>query len=198
MSDLVRRFIDLFRRNGRDGYRATLEEEVRHEFDRIEQMVVNGQFDPVKYQLILAEAKKRSGIKQQPTSQENDSQVRGILFGDNNVLKYFDLKTKKRYSLLKNDVDIYALCVDGQEVFFGGQDNKVSSLFSDQEIMAGYWVNGIVKHSGRILSGGKSLMSDETVVIDSETLAEKYQVISSIMGNEDKMFGIVQMETGHK
>ena len=83
----------------------------------------------------------------------NKSDPYGILFGNDNILKYLNLesKDKKGYTLGDARTTIWAILTKDEDVYFGGLNSKIKSLFSGFESEERkYPPNSTIKHKNKI------------------------------------------------
>lgn len=118
----------------------------------------------------------------------------GVLFGDDNTLKYFDPENRTTHSLKKDSDNIYAIFVDGEEVYYGKISGKVHSLFGKfTSSKRDYSINAIQKHKERIIdSGGYGLydtLEDKVLISEKEI---NFNCINSLSVDEKgNLFGIL-------
>ncbi|MBI4980664.1 hypothetical protein HZC30_03865 [Candidatus Woesearchaeota archaeon] len=121
----------------------------------------------------------------------------GILFGDDTVLKYFDLKEKKTYSLVKASHHIYGILAAEDEVYYGEWDGGVKSLFLGFASKKRGIVNALQKQGKNILDSGDyglvNTLNGEVLISPPEMIKRNIEYIASLpFDPQGHLFGLVE------
>ena len=123
----------------------------------------------------------------------------GILFGDEDGLKYLNLETKTTITLRRMNLDIYAVFATKEKIFIGGSDTVIGPLFDKQEIqrIRANKINCIYEfNEGLLDAGGYGLfntLEDKAVISEKEMNSKDVVCISSLASdNQNNLYCLVQ------
>jgi hypothetical protein len=125
----------------------------------------------------------------------------GILFGSNNGgLHYYDLANKKEYLLCRHSNEyLISILATSDEVYYGGIDEKVRSLFGNIVLVRTEHIMSIKENKGTVLDGGLygvwDTLKDKILISDSQLESKGNAHILSLMTDpQDNLYAFVSAE----
>ncbi len=124
----------------------------------------------------------------------------GVLFGDDNILKYYTKEDNKIYELAKVG-GVWSIFADteNEEVYFGTWKGSLHFLFNEFESTRRYNVQSIIKHKGEILDGGGDglikTLTGEILIFEEDMKENGIESIESLFVDKDQnLYALVRNE----